>query len=64
MGIRSANNVASVSCARKKVKKLIECEIPNVEFHKAKRVNEADRVSIKSLRDSAMQVIGVDTVTG
>ena len=55
--IRSANNAASAFCARKKVKKLIECEIPNLEFHKAKRVNEADRVSIKSTRDSAMQVI-------
>ena len=57
VNIRLANNVASASCARKKVKKLIECEIPNVEFHKAKSVNEADRVSIKSARDSVMQVI-------
>ena len=55
--IHSANNLAGASCARKNVKKLIECEIPYVEFHKAKRVNEADRVSIKSTRDSAMQVI-------
>ena len=57
VGIRSANNVASASCGRKKVKKLTECEIPNVEFHEGKRVNEADRVFIKSTRDSAMQVI-------
>ena len=42
---------------QKEGKKLIECEIANIEFHKAKRVNEADRVSIKSTRDSAMQVI-------
>ena len=40
--IYSANNVASASCARKKVKKLIECEIPNVEFHKANCVNPLD----------------------
>ena len=37
------------------LKQLIQSKIPGVEFHKPKRVNEAERVSIKSTRDAAIQ---------
>ena len=55
--ILSANNVVKPFCSRKKLKELLECEIPQVEFHKSKRVNEAERVTLKSTRDAAVQVM-------
>ena len=51
-----AHNVLYLTCNRKAVKQLLQAEIPGIEFHKAKRVNESDRVSIKKIRDSAIQL--------
>ena len=34
------------------IKKLIQAEIEDVEFHKPKRVNESERVRIKESRDA------------
>ena len=36
VNIRSANCVANPQCSRKKMKDLIESEIPNVEFHQGR----------------------------
>ena len=38
------------------IKKLIQAEIEDVEFHKPKRVNESERVTIKESRDVAIQL--------
>lgn len=54
--IRKANNVKMTECSRRTVKRILEDEIPEVEFHRAKRVNEPDRVSIKKTRDVAIQL--------
>lgn len=54
--IQKANNVKKAECSRRTVKRILENEIPGVEFHKAKRVNESDRVSIKKTRDIAIQL--------
>lgn len=43
-------------CSRKTLKRLLESEIPDIEFHKAKRVNQSDRVSIKHTRDDAIHL--------
>ena len=51
-----AHNVPDPTCNRKAVKQLLQAEIPGIEFHKAKGVNESDRVSIKKIRDSAIQL--------
>lgn len=40
----------------RKLNKLIQSKTPRVEFHKLKRVTEAERVSIKSTIDSAIQL--------
>jgi hypothetical protein len=50
--IQEANGMANTGICRKKLKQLITTEIPEVEFHKSARVNESDRISIKSIRDS------------
>jgi len=55
--ILSANNVKIPPCSRKKLKQIIQREIPQVEFHKPKRRCEPERVSIKCTRDSAMQFV-------
>ena len=57
IAILSANNVVNPKCSRKKLKQLMQTEIPNIEFHKPKRVNEAERISIKSTRDAAIQLV-------
>ena len=54
--ISQENNVKAKTCSRKAIKKLIQSEIEDVEFHKPKRVNESERVSIKELRDVAIQL--------
>ena len=54
--ISQGNNVKAKTCSRKAIKKLIQSEIEDVEFHKPKRVNESERVSIKELRDVAIQL--------
>ena len=38
------------------IKKLIQAEIEDVEFHKPKNVNESKSVSIKESRDVAIQL--------
>lgn len=50
-----ANNVQDPTCTRKVLKQLIQSEIPDVEFHRPKRVNESERISIKSTRNIAIQ---------
>ena len=54
--ISKENNVKAKTCSRKAIKKLIQAEIEDVEFHKPKRVNESERVSIKESRDVAIQL--------
>ena len=50
--IRTENNVTN---PRKMLKKLLQREIPEIEFHKSNRVNEPESVSIKHERDAAIQ---------
>ena len=54
--ILEANNVGNPTSNRKGLKQLLQNEIPDIEFHRAKRVNESERVSIKSTRDTAIQM--------
>ena len=50
------NNVREKTCSRKAIKELIQCDIEDVEFHKPKRANKSERVSIKESRDNAIQL--------
>ena len=50
--ILQENNVKAKTCSRQAIKKLIQSEIEDVEFHKPKRVNESERVRIKESRDA------------
>ena len=54
--VSKENNVKTKTCNRKAIKKLIQAEIEDVEFHKPKRVNESERVSIKESRDAAIEL--------
>ena len=45
--ISQENNVKAKTSSRKAMKKLIQAEIEDVEFHKPKRVNESERLTIK-----------------
>lgn len=54
--VLKANNAVDTKCSRRALKQLIQSEIPGVEFHKPKRVNESERVSIKKIRDEAIQL--------
>ena len=56
VGIQSANNVQNPDCSRKKLRQLILEEIPEIEFHKATRSNESDRVTIKKTWDAAIHL--------
>ena len=51
-----ANDVQKATCSRKALKLLLLSEIPDIEFHKSKRMNEAERVIIKETRDEAIQL--------
>lgn len=42
--------------ARKAIKELLKREIKEIEFHRPKRVNETERVSIKKTRDNAIHL--------
>ena len=44
-------------CSHKKLKQLLETEIPEVQFHKSKRVNGAECVTLKRKRDAAVQLM-------
>ena len=57
VSILSANNVQSPERNRKKLKQLLQREIPGIEFHRPKRVNESDLVSLKNARDAAIQQV-------
>ena len=54
--VLKANDVYKATCSRKALKLLLQSEIPDIEFHKPKRVNEAERVTIKETRDEAIQL--------
>ncbi|XP_068707623.1 uncharacterized protein [Montipora foliosa] len=43
--ILEENNVPHASCKRKVLKQLLQKEIPDMEFHKPKRVNESERIA-------------------
>ena len=51
-----ANDVKKAPCSRKALKLLLLSEIPNIEFHKPRRVKESERVTIKETRDEAIQL--------
>ena len=53
--ILNANNIANETMNRRALKQLLQNEIADIEFHRAKRVNELERVSIKKGRDRATQ---------
>ena len=61
--ILESNNVENPRGGRKALKQLLLREIPEIEFHAPKRVNEADRVSIKRTRDQAIQMAENQTAT-
>ena len=44
-----------IACNHRLVKELLISEIDDIEFHKPKRVNESERVTIKDTRDAAVQ---------
>ena len=44
--ISQESNLKAKTCSRKAIKKIIQSEIEDVEFHKPKRVNESGRVTI------------------
>ena len=56
ISIQMANDVHEPNCDRRQLRQMIESKIADVEFHKAKRVNESDRVSIKASRDAAISM--------
>ncbi|XP_068695961.1 uncharacterized protein [Montipora foliosa] len=58
------NNVPDASCKRKVLKQLLQKEIPDIEFHKPKRVNESERVSAKKTKDEAIQLAEEQGVIG
>ena len=50
------NEASKATCSRKALKALLESVIPDIEFHKPKRKNEPERVSVKETRDEAIQL--------
>ena len=54
--ILKENGVDNKTCSRKVLKQLIQSEMEEDEFHKSKRVNESERVTIKATRDAAVQL--------
>lgn len=55
-GILGAHGVPK-DVSRRSLKTLLQSEIPDIEFHKPKKVNEPDRISIKDTRDAAIQIV-------
>ena len=53
--ISQKNNVKAKTCSRKAIKKLIQIEIEDIEFHTPQRVNGSERVSIKGSRDGTIR---------
>ena len=56
VNILKSNNATSPPCSRKTLKRQISSQIPEVEFHKPKRLNESERLTIKKTRDAAVQL--------
>ena len=54
--VLESNNVENPRGGRKALKQFLLREIPAIEFHVPKRVNESERVSIKKTRDQAIQI--------
>lgn len=54
--IAKENGVADKACSREVIKKLLQDEIPGIEFHKPRRVNEPEMVTTKETRDFAVQL--------
>lgn len=50
------NDCSNQKVTRKVIKSLLKSEIPDVEFHKAQRLNESDRVTVKKTRDNAVNM--------
>ena len=51
------NNVHEDLCYQKKLKLLTKILIPEVEFHRPPKANEADRLSIKKTRDNTIHLV-------
>lgn len=49
------NNVKTNKENRKTLKELLKSEIDEIEFHRPKKMNESERVSVKKARDIAIQ---------
>ena len=56
VSILKSNNATSHPCSRKTLKRLISSQLSEVEFHKPKRLNESERLTIKKTRDAAVQL--------
>lgn len=56
-GILKENGIQNKTCSRKLLKQLIEHKIDDVEFHKPKRVNESEKITIKETRDAVIQLL-------
>ena len=56
VSILKSNNATSPPCSRKTLKRLKSSQISEVEFHKPKRLNESERLTIKKTRDAAVQL--------
>lgn len=54
--ILESNNLENPRGGRKALKQLLLREIPEIEFHAPKLVNESERVSIKNTRDEEIQM--------
>ena len=56
VNILKSNNATSPLCSRKTLQRLISYQIPEVEFHKPKRLSESEGLTMKKTRDVAMQL--------
>ena len=48
------NDAPNPSCSRKMLKQLVLTEIPDVEFHRPKRMNEPELLTVKQTRDESI----------
>jgi len=48
------NNVTNPSCCQKTLKQMISANVPSVEFHRPKCMNESKHVTIKETRDNSV----------
>lgn len=52
--IQHENGMPSSSCSRKMLKQLVLAEIPDVELHRPKRMNEPELLAFKQTRDESL----------